>query len=326
MEIREVTSDKRQYMDLLLLGDEQESMINKYLERGRMYVLEDGICRAVCVVTDEGSGILEMKNLAVAPEVQKKGYGRAMIEYIIEVYKASHAVLQAGTGESPMTVPFYEKCGFYYSHRVKNFFTENYDHPIYEDGILLTDMIYYRRHMKPLSEMKPEELWQIFPIQLMAHQKFWKDWYEEEAEKLREIWPNEGVFYIHHIGSTSVEGIWAKPIIDILVETGEDSRWDRIEKILSQNGYQKMSESENRISFNKGYTEKGFAERVYHLHLRRIGDNEEVYFRDYLRAHPETAREYEKLKLNLWKKFEYNRDAYTNSKTDFITKYRRMQP
>ena len=82
-----------------------------------------------------------------------------------------------------------------------------------------------------------------------------------------------------------------------------------------------MSEEEHRISFNKGYTENGFAEKVYHIHLRYTGDNNELYFRDYLNENPETAKEYETLKLELWKKYEHNRDGYTESKTQFVEKY-----
>lgn len=90
---------------------------------------------------------------------------------------------------------------------------------------------------------------------------------------------------------------------------------------IINNGYICMSKSENGLSFNKGYTEKGFAERVFHLHLRYAGNNNELYFRDYLIEHPDTAREYEKLKLKLWKKYEYNRDGYTNAKTEFVKQY-----
>ena len=82
-----------------------------------------------------------------------------------------------------------------------------------------------------------------------------------------------------------------------------------------------MSESEKGLSFNKGYTEIGFAERVFHLHLRYTGDNYELYFRDYLNEFPNIAKEYEKLKLSLWKEYEHNRDAYTNAKTEFVKKY-----
>lgn len=71
----------------------------------------------------------------------------------------------------------------------------------------------------------------------------------------------------------------------------------------------------------KGYTENGFAERVFHLHLRYEGDNDEIYFRNYLIAHPDIAREYERLKLGLWKRFEHDRDGYMNGKTEFVKKY-----
>ena len=142
MEIREITVDKKAYLELLLLADEQENMIDRYLERGTMYVLDDNGVKAECVVTDEGNGILELKNLAVAPSYQGRGYGKAMIDFLIRQYENQYAVLQVGTGESPLTIPFYEKCGFTRSHRIQNFFTENYDHPIYDGGIRLVDMVY----------------------------------------------------------------------------------------------------------------------------------------------------------------------------------------
>ena len=85
-----------------------------------------------------------------------------------------------------------------------------------------------------------------------------------------------------------------------------------------------MSDHNNRISFNKGYTEKGFAERVFHIHLRLLNDKDEIYFRDYLNKHTEIAKEYENLKLNLWKKYEHNRDRYTAEKTEFVTKYTKL--
>ena len=145
MEIKEYGGNKKRLLSLLLLADEQEDMIDRYLGRGTMYVLDDDGIKCECVVTDEGDGVLEIKNLAVEPECQGKGYGRAMIDFIAEKYKGQFSVLQVGTGDSPLTVPFYEKCGFVRSHRVNNFFTENYDHPIFECGIQLVDMIYLRR-------------------------------------------------------------------------------------------------------------------------------------------------------------------------------------
>ena len=145
MRIREVNENKKQFISLLLLADEQESMVDRYLEKGTMYVLEDNDVKAECVVTDEGCGILELKNIAVCPESQRKGYGKALIDFIERKYSGRFSVLQVGTGDSPLTFPFYEKCGFARSHIVRDFFITNYDHPIYENDIQLRDMVYLRK-------------------------------------------------------------------------------------------------------------------------------------------------------------------------------------
>ena len=150
MDFIEVKENKKKYLNLLLLADEQESMIDRYLEKGTMYVLCDEGTKAVCVVTDEGGGILEIKNLAVDPDCQKRGYGKRMINFISSHYKDKFEILQVGTGDSPLTIPFYEKCGFKRSHSIENFFTDNYDHPIFECGVQLVDMIYLRKEIKEL--------------------------------------------------------------------------------------------------------------------------------------------------------------------------------
>ena len=147
MKIRQVNKNKKQFLALLLLADEQEDMVDRYLEKGTMYVLYDCGVKAECVLTDEGDGILEIKNIAVVPEHQRAGYGRSMIDYLARKYKGRYSVLQVGTGDSPLTIPFYEKCGFVHSHRIANFFTDNYDHPIYEHGVQLIDMVYLQRHL-----------------------------------------------------------------------------------------------------------------------------------------------------------------------------------
>jgi len=147
MKIEKVEKNKKRYISLLMLADEQESMIDRYLEKGTMYVLDDSGVKAECVVTDEGNGILEIKNIAVAPEYQGNGYGKILIEFIAASYKGGYTVLRVGTGDSPLTVPFYEKCGFVRSYVVKDFFTDNYDHPIYECGVLLKDMVYLQREL-----------------------------------------------------------------------------------------------------------------------------------------------------------------------------------
>ena len=172
-----------------------------------------------------------------------------------------------------------------------------------------------------LEEMSLEELWQLFPIFLREHQDEWKDWYEEERLQLLSFLPEHQIVRLSHIGSTSVKTIWAKPIVDILLEIPKETDMAAMRNLLLQNGYLLMSESQGRMSFNKGYTPSGFAERVFHLHLRYEGDHDELYFRDYLQEHPAVAKDYEKLKLSLWKQYEHNRDAYTEAKTDFIKNY-----
>lgn len=147
MNIIPVLENKKQYMDLLLIGDEQESMINQYLEKGEMYILHDEEIKAVCVVTDEGKGICELKNLAVYPKFQRKGYGKHLLRFLFEHYKNKFSVMQVGTGDSPLTIRFYESCGFCRSHCIPKFFITNYDHPIYEEGKQLVDMIYLRRDL-----------------------------------------------------------------------------------------------------------------------------------------------------------------------------------
>lgn len=172
---------------------------------------------------------------------------------------------------------------------------------------------------KKVSEMSLEELWQLFPIFLTKHQDDWKEWYLEEETLLKQILPQ--VDRISHIGSTAISTIWAKPIIDILVEVPKESDLLYHKGFITENGYICMSQSENRISFNKGYTEDGFAERVFHLHLRYFGDNDELYFRDYLMEHPDVANEYSRLKLKLWSEYEHDRDGYTSAKEMFVKKY-----
>lgn len=145
MNVEQVTEDKKRYLPLLLLADEQENMIDRYLDRGAMFVLDDGGVKGECVVTDEGNGILELKSLAVSPDCQRKGYGKALVNYVAARYQGQYSILQVGTGDSPLTVPFYEKCGFVRSHRVEDFFVDHYDHPIFEGGIQLKDMVYLRK-------------------------------------------------------------------------------------------------------------------------------------------------------------------------------------
>ena len=120
MKIRKIKENKKQFLSLLLLADEQENMIDRYLE---------------------------IKNIATVPEYQGKGYAKALIDFIVKEYADKYSVLQVGTGDSPLTVPFYEKCGFVRSHIIPNFFTDNYDHPIFEYGVKLVDMVIFQRNL-----------------------------------------------------------------------------------------------------------------------------------------------------------------------------------
>lgn len=144
MHIKQVTGDKKEYLDLLLLADEQESMIDQYLEQGDMFVLEDNGIKAECVVTKEADGVYELKNIAVLPACQRMGYGKRLIEFLFARY-ADCRVLYVGTGDCPSALSFYQSCGFTQSHRVRNFFTDHYDHPMFEDGKQLVDMVYLKR-------------------------------------------------------------------------------------------------------------------------------------------------------------------------------------
>ena len=145
MKIKEIKENKKQFLPLLLLADEQEDMIDRYLNKGTMYVLDDDGVKCECVITDEGNGVLEIKNIATEPEYQGKGYGKALIDFVATTYKGKYSIFQVGTGDSPLTIPFYEKCGFIRSHSIKNFITDNYDHSIYEAGTQLVDMIYLQK-------------------------------------------------------------------------------------------------------------------------------------------------------------------------------------
>lgn len=152
---------------------------------------------------------------------------------------------------------------------------------------------------------------------------YWEEWYFKEESFLKKaILQAER---ISHIGSTAVPYIWAKSIIDILVEVPKRYVLSSYKGLIQNRGYICMAENENRIDFNKGYKDNGFEEKVFHLHLRYTGDNNELYFRDYLIEHSEIASEYENMKLKLWKKYEYNRDGYTSAKTDFVGSTRKKQ-
>lgn len=147
MTIKQISENKKQYMNLLLLADEQESMIDRYLGRGKMFALFDNDLKTICIVTDEDNKVCELKNIATVPKYQGQGYGKQMIEYICNYYSPDFDTMLVGTGDSLLTIPFYKKCGFEESHKIKNFFTDNYDHPIVECGKQLIDMVYLKKDL-----------------------------------------------------------------------------------------------------------------------------------------------------------------------------------
>ncbi|VBB07788.1 grpb/dephospho-coa kinase [Lucifera butyrica] len=172
--------------------------------------------------------------------------------------------------------------------------------------------------------MSLKELWELFPIILKEHNPNYKEWYKTEERQLFNCINNEYIKRINHIGSSAIEGLLSKPTVDILLEIGDNFHIVNLIEILKTNGWILMSskyEPDLRLVFNKGYTPFGFAERVYHLHVRYLGDWDELYFRDYLTDHPDIAVQYGNLKLKLWKEYEHNRDGYTEAKTEFIKRY-----
>lgn len=177
---------------------------------------------------------------------------------------------------------------------------------------------------KSLSEMFLEELWQLFPIILKEYNPMWREWYLQEENLLMTIIGNKHIKRINHIGSTSVSGLISKPTIDILLEITEDCDLKFLVSVLEKNGYifeKQPQKPAPHMMFMKGYTEKGFEEKVFHLHVRYLGDWNELYFRDYIQLHKDVAEEYGKLKMGLKDKYEHNRDGYTEAKTEFIKKY-----
>lgn len=177
--------------------------------------------------------------------------------------------------------------------------------------------------MKELKDMSLEELWQLFPIILKEHNPEYDTWYREEKQHLLHLLDGYDICRINHIGSTSVKELVAKPIIDILLELSAACDIDQAAELLRQNGWIVMAQNnaDKTLDLNKGYTPGGFAEKVFHLHIKPYGDWNELYFRDYLQQHSKAAREYEALKLGLKEQYEHNRDAYTDAKSQFVSEY-----
>lgn len=169
-----------------------------------------------------------------------------------------------------------------------------------------------------LKDLSLEELWELFPIYFVDSSAEFKKQFSEEKENLN-LLLGDYAKRISHIGSTAIKNIKTKPIVDILIEIDFADK-DNIKEILLSNNYILMHESFDKISFNKGYTVHGYADQVFHIHIKKSGDCDELYFRDYLNDNYEKAKEYEKLKEELYKKYNPNRDLYTAGKNDFVSK------
>ena len=147
MEVKIIKKGKKNFLDLLLLADEQEDMIDKYLDRGTLFALYEDNLKSICVVTKEGGGNYEIQNLATYPQFQGKGYGRYLINHVCEYYRDKGTAMIVGTGDTPLIVLFYERSGFAFSHRIENYILEHYDKPIFEAGVQLKDKIYLKRKL-----------------------------------------------------------------------------------------------------------------------------------------------------------------------------------
>ena len=145
LKIEKISENKKQFIDLLLLADESEIMIDKYLPNGDLFALYDDDLKSVCVVLAIDSDTCELKNIATYGQYQGKGYGRVLINFVSDFYKNDYKYMIVGTGEVPWIVSFYQSCGFEYSYRIKNFFIDNYDHAMFDGDIQLVDMIYLRK-------------------------------------------------------------------------------------------------------------------------------------------------------------------------------------
>ena len=180
---------------------------------------------------------------------------------------------------------------------------------------------------KSLSDMSLEELWELFPIILTEHNPLWKDWYLQEEKLFKNSIGISYIERINHIGSTSVNGLLAKPTIDILLEITENCDLKFLVSVLEENGYileKQPYKPAPHMMFMNGYTESGFAEKVFHLHIRYKGNWDELNFRDYLREHHDIAEKYAQLKLRLSDKYQHDRDGYTEAKADFVKKYSKI--
>jgi GrpB-like predicted nucleotidyltransferase (UPF0157 family) len=174
-----------------------------------------------------------------------------------------------------------------------------------------------------LNSLSTEELGKLFPIRISDHDPAWERMFLSEKKAVLKVIGIRNIIRIEHIGSTAVPGLCAKPTIDILVEIQDDANIDHIIHKLKKIRYHFISKPDNpppHMMFAKGYSEKGYTGQTFHIHVRYRGDWDELIFRDYLIRNPMVALEYAELKLRLSTDHINDREEYTNSKTEFITR------
>jgi len=170
--------------------------------------------------------------------------------------------------------------------------------------------------------MNREELGKLYPITVEKYDSNWPLLFKREKAILISILGPEIALRIEHIGSTAVPNLSAKPTIDILVEIPEENEIKNlIISRMCENGYIKMEEQKNHLMFVKGYTPTGLEKESFHIHMGSIDQDwlwHRLYFRDYLSMNPLVAQEYEDLKIKLAGEYQFDREAYTENKAEFI--------
>lgn len=157
-------------------------------------------------------------------------------------------------------------------------------------------------------------------IKVVPYNPQWPDQFQREASSIQHQL-QDGVVHIHHIGSTSVPGLMAKPIIDIILEVRDLASLDRQQAKMEEIGYEVMGEY--GIS-GRRYFRKGGDQRTHHVHAFATGDphiKRHLAFRDYLIAHKEVAKAYGELKREIASRIQHSMEHYGDAKGPFVQEH-----
>jgi GrpB-like predicted nucleotidyltransferase (UPF0157 family)/ribosomal protein S18 acetylase RimI-like enzyme len=270
-----------------------------------------------CFISEEKDNSLKIDrnwlcidDICVDEKYRRCGIGRQLVEYAFQIAqeKGLDRIQLNVYDDNKDAVRFYENIGFTTQKRVME--------------------ISISAHKQPNDFNNDERRARIYPIILSEYNPAWPEWYTEEKANLERLIDADSIVSINHIGSTAVPGLMAKPTVDIILEINETTDLDKLAATLPSPEYICLSGAgltiptlPPHLRFIKGYLTNGFAEKVYHIHLRYPGDNDsrdKILFRDYLIAHPEAADEYTRLKRNLFNEYEHNRDGYIEAKSAFV--------